>query len=334
MKSAAIVGSAQGQGLGAVDEDRRGGRFARPGQRNADVGVFGFAGSVDDAAHHRDVQRLDAGIARAPVRHFVANIGLDLAREFLKHRRGGAPAAGACGDQRHEGAKAHRLQNFLRDLHLQRAVAARLRGQRNPDRVADPLLQQHAHRGRGGDDALGAHARFGQAKMQRVIRPCSHHAIDGDEILHRRHFGRQDDPVARQADFLGAGRRQQRRLHHRLARHGPRVDRLGRGRVLVHQMGQQFLIERTPIGADPHRLAMPDRHFDDLRKLLVALVLEADIAGIDPVFVERLGAGGVIGEQFMADVMKIADQRRRHAHLREPVADMRARPPPPRRDRR
>ena len=67
---------------------------------------------------------------------------------------------------------------------------------------------------------------------------------------------------------------------------------------------------------------MLDRHFDDLRKLLVALVLEADIARIDPVFVERLGAGGMVGKQFMADVVKVADQGNGDAHLRQPVADM------------
>ena len=40
------------------------------------------------------------------------------------------------------------LQQFLRDLHFQRAVAVRLRRERNADGVADALLQQHAHGGR------------------------------------------------------------------------------------------------------------------------------------------------------------------------------------------
>ena len=62
-------------------------------------------------------------------------------------------------------------------------------------------------------------------------------------------------------------------------------------RVLVHQPREQFLIERAPIDADAHRLVVLDRHLDDLRELRIALVLEADIAGIDAVFVERLGAG-------------------------------------------
>src|SRR5229473_1738145 len=43
--------AAQGRGLLAVDEDRRGRRLAGAGQRNADVGVLALARSVDDAAH-------------------------------------------------------------------------------------------------------------------------------------------------------------------------------------------------------------------------------------------------------------------------------------------
>ena len=93
--------------------------------------------------------------------------------------------------------------------------------------------------------------------------------------------------------------------------------------VLVHQPGQQLLVERAPIGADPHRLAVLDRRFDDRGELRVLLVLEADIAGIDAIFVERLGAGRVIGEQLVADIMKVADQRHVDAHLVELLADMR-----------
>ncbi len=61
--------------------------------------------------------------------------------------------------------------------------------------------------------------------------------------------------------------------------------------VLVHQMGEQLLVERAPIGADAHRLAVLDRGLDDGAELAVLLLLEADIARIDAVLVERLGAG-------------------------------------------
>ena len=57
--------------------------------------------------------------------------------------------------------------------------------------------------------------------------------------------------------------RQQRRLHHRLARHVAGIDRSVGARVLVHQMRQQFLVERAPIGADAHRLVVADRGLDD-----------------------------------------------------------------------
>ena len=65
------------------------------------------------------------------------------------------------------------------------------------------------------------------------------------------------------------------------------------------------------------------RDLDDVGELRVALVLEADIAGIDAVFVERLGAGRIIGQQLVADVMEVADQRRGDAALAQAVADVR-----------
>src|ERR1700730_1100307 len=102
--------------------------------------MFRFARSVDDPAHHRDIQRLDPRIASPPKRHLVANVGLNIPRELLKYGRRRAAAAWAGGNQRHESAKPHGLQKLLRHLHFERAVAAWLGGERNSNRVADPLL--------------------------------------------------------------------------------------------------------------------------------------------------------------------------------------------------
>ena len=85
-----------------------------------------------------------------------------------------------------------------------------------------------------------------------------------------------------------------------------RLAQIGRTRVLIHQPRQQFLIERTPVGADANRLVVADRHLDDRRELPVLLVLEADVARIDTVLVERFGAGRMIGEKLVADVVEIA----------------------------
>jgi hypothetical protein len=103
------------------------------------------------------------------------------------------------------------------------------------------------------------------------------------------------------------------------------ASRVGGARILVHEAGEQFLIERAPIGADAHRLVVTDCHLDDGGELAILLVLEADVAGIDPVFVERLGAGRVIGEQLVTDVMEVAHDRHIDAHPAEAILDVRHR---------
>ena len=112
-------------------------------------------------------------------------------------------------------------------------------------------------------------------------------------------------------------------MHHRLAHHRASRARRRRARVFVHQRGEQFLVERSPIGANPHRLAIFDRQFNDEAELLVPLVFETHIAGIDSIFVERLGAGRMLGEELMADIVEIADERDMAAGFREAIADMR-----------
>src|SRR5712671_5121776 len=101
--------AAQRDGFLAVDEDRRGRALAGAGQRDADVGMLALARAVDDAAHHGDVERLDARILLLPFRHRDMNEILDVAGELLERGRGGTPAARAGRDQRHEGAEAHGL---------------------------------------------------------------------------------------------------------------------------------------------------------------------------------------------------------------------------------
>ena len=50
-------------------------------------------------------------------------------------------------------------------------------------------------------------------------------------------------------------------------------------------------------------------------ELPVLLFLEADIAGIDAIFIERLGAGRMIGQECVAVIVKIADDRHLDVHL-------------------
>ncbi|MNU66455.1 hypothetical protein D3C71_557700 [compost metagenome] len=94
-------------------------------------------------------------------------------------------------------------------------------------------------------------------------------------------------------------------------------------RIAIHQSGQEILIERAPVDADTHRLVVTDRHFDDVAELLVLLVLEADIARIDAVLCQRFRAGRMVGEQLVANIVEIADQRHIHAEPQKALAHLR-----------
>ncbi len=124
-------------------------------------------------------------------------------------------------------------------------------------------------------------------------------------------------------DLLGAGAGEKAGLHHRLAHHRAGRKRLGARRVLIHQARQELLVERAPVDADPDGLRIFDRHLDDGTELPVALLAEPDIARIDAVLVERLGAGRMVGEELVADIVEVADERDLDPHLGEPVADVR-----------
>ena len=104
--------------------------------------------------------------------------------------------------------------------------------------------------------------------------------------------------------------------------HGARVLGLGRSRILIHEPGQEILVEASPIDADADGFAVAKREVDDRRELLVALVLEPDIAGIDTVFGERLGAGRMLGKQRVAIIVEVADERHVDATRIQPLADM------------
>ena len=159
--------------------------------------------------------------------------------------------------------------------------------------------------------------------MERVIGARGEHGVDGDQILDLADLGGEDDLGARQAEGFGIGGGEQRRLHDRLAHHLLRGGGLGKFRVLVHEAREQRLIERAPVDADAHRLVVAERQLDEGRELGVALLPEADVAGIDAVFVERLGRGGMLRQQRVAVVVEIADERHGEAAGAKAVADVR-----------
>src|SRR3981189_3127806 len=67
---------------------------------------------------------------------------------------------------------------------------------------------------------------------------------------------------------------------------------------------------------------MLDGILDDGAELAVLLLLEADIARVDAVFVERLGAGRMVGEQLVADIVEVAAARDMPANLEQEFLDV------------
>jgi hypothetical protein len=74
---------------------------------------------------------------------------------------------------------------------------------------------------------------------------------------------------------------------------------------------------------DAHRFVVFQCHLDDGRELFVPFILEADVAGIDAVLVERFGTSRVVGQQLVADVVEVADNRHVGTELPEPVLNVR-----------
>src|SRR6201747_2250468 len=71
------VVSLEGHGEFAVDVDRRLGLFEGAGERDADVGVLGLAGSVDDAAHDGELELFDAWVLLLPLGHGFDEVALN-----------------------------------------------------------------------------------------------------------------------------------------------------------------------------------------------------------------------------------------------------------------
>ena len=123
-------------------------------------------------------------------------------------------------------------------------------------------------------------------------------------------FARNNNLVAPQAALEGQFGRFDRGLHHAIVDDLFGVEAKVAVGVLLHPAHHQFLIERAAIDADAHGLAVIDGNFADRRELLVAARSRAHISGIDAVFIEGLRAIGIFGQQDVAVVVKIADDRR------------------------
>src|SRR5262249_39511844 len=210
--------------------------------RDPEVGLAGLPGTVHDAAHDRDPQRYREILER----------GVYLVGERVDVHL--CPAAGRAGDDLQSPfAQAERLEDLVTDL----ALLDRRRGQRHPDRVADPLREQRAERDRGLDGALERRSRLGHAEVQRVLALLGQQPVrlDHDDrivVLHR-------DLDVPEPVLLEQRALPQRRLDQRLRR---------RLAVLL----EQPRVQGAGVDADPDRYLRVDRGPGYLPDLVVELL--------------------------------------------------------------
>src|SRR5690606_2383021 len=98
-----ILRSANAFEVSAIDIDGAGRLLARAGKADPDVRGFRFAGPVDDAAHDRELELLDADAGLLPFLHALARVLLDLLGQLLEQGARRAAAAGTSRDARREG---------------------------------------------------------------------------------------------------------------------------------------------------------------------------------------------------------------------------------------
>jgi hypothetical protein len=151
----------------------------------------------------------------------------------------------------------------LQDLEAGLRLLDRVGGQRDADRVADPVREQRPHPDGALDRARERRAGLGDAEVEWVRHLLGEHPVGAD---HRRHVARLD----RDLEVEVVERLEQPHLLERGL--DERLGLVGLGEL------EQVLGERAGVGADPHRdpggLGGADDELD--------LVGAADVARVDP----------------------------------------------------
>src|ERR1700759_67322 len=111
------------------------------------------------------------------------------------------------------------------------------------------------------------------------------------------------------ARFLGALRTLDRGGHHCVAHDFLSTEGLGPRIVLVHQPGEEVLIETSPVDADSHWLLIATSHLNHLHELRIALAAATDVARVDSILRQSLRARRRLTKQLVAVEMKVTDQR-------------------------
>jgi len=93
--------------------------------------------------------------------------------------------------------------------------------------------------------------------------------------------------------------------------------------MLTHQPATNFLIERSPVGADADGFVVFAGNIEYLRKLGIMPQSESDVAGIDSVLVQRTSTRRGISKQGVGDEVIIPDKGHMAAFIIEALSNLR-----------
>ncbi len=186
----------------AVDIDRASRLFAGPGQADADIGCPGLSRAVDHTPHDRERQLLDTGMPSLPDGHIRARYGRRHVRRDPETDCARGPAAtGTGGDRRCEGPQPESLQELTGCGDLVASLLPRARCERNPDGVADALLEQNRHCGCRPHDSSRSESGFGEAEVNRLPGVTCQLTVDRDQAGRVGRLARYDDAVFPETGF-------------------------------------------------------------------------------------------------------------------------------------
>ncbi len=298
------------------------GLFEGTGKGDPDIGMLGFPGTIHDTAHDGHIKLLHPGVEVPPGRHPGPDVSLDFLSHFLKEGAGGPATSGTGRDLGLEAPKTQGLEDLLGHPDFLGAVSPRLRGKGHPNGIADALQQQGRQTGRGGNNALRPHPRLRQPQVEGVVAPGSHLTVHGHQLRHAGYLPREDDPVMGEPGLLRQGSGSHGALHHGVPQNGSGLLRLRGPGVLVHELREQALVQRSPIHADANRFPVFHRHsYDGLEVVIPAG--GAHVPRIDPVFGQGRCAVRKSGQEDVAVVVEIPDDGRFHSGIPQASNDLR-----------
>ena len=159
---------------------------------------------------------------------------------------------------------------------------------------------------------------LGQAEVERVVAARGEQPVDVDEVAHARDLG-ADRMIRSWRSPVASASSAERSADWSIA--SIITSRASRGSASAALASissvRMRLVERAPVDPDADRLVVVDGDPDDRREVLV-VALGADVARVDPVLGERRGHLRVLGQQLVAVVVEVADDR----HVDAEAADL------------